>query len=68
MAKAALHRAVSETGATARGGHGSPPPLNFSAEDVLTETQTLAKRKRSAPGPDAVPREVLGLIGKETAG
>lgn len=65
-AKAALHNAVSETWATARDGHGGSP-LTFTREDILTETQALAKRKRSAPGPDAVSYEILGLIGKKTA-
>lgn len=32
------------------------------------DTQALATRKSSAPGPDVVPYEVVGLIGKETAG
>lgn len=66
LVKTALHKVVSETRAAARGVQGGHP-LTFGAEDLLLEARALAKRN-SAPGPDAVPYEVPGLIGEETAG
>lgn len=56
-ALAALRKALPETQAKARDGQGGHP--------LTMETRALAKRKSSAPGPDAV---LLGLIGEATPG
>lgn len=68
LAKASniLHAAVSETPAAAREGHGGSR-LNLTQEDILHETQAVARRKRSALGPDAVSYEALGLFGETVA-